>query len=351
MPPPTVPTSRPGKRIDACRPPSTRRPGAVRHRARADHAEVLPGRGEDRGDRGRRRERDRLHARRDRAVRARPRERLEIGGRRPEHARDRLVGERRLGDHGLAVAGLEELERRLLVAAHVRLEHRRARSAPARSAARTPCSARTRCGSSCSARPRRRSSSARARGTSARRRASSPRAARRSATARRCRRCAGTRASRRRARRSSARASARRRRRLQTKHDARVIRSATTYVRKPPDSSTAFAPRCSDAVSPPSVCASGTTTSSLGAPGLDDLAVLGQRVLAERDAAAARPRRGSSRRRSPTRRPSRTARGLTLPVRARAPRGARRSRRGRSCAASGRPCRHSGVTSRRCPHN
>ena len=52
----------------------------------------------------------------------------------------------------------------------------------------------------------------------------------------------------------------------QTKHDARVIRSATTYVRKPPDSATAFAPRCSDAVSPPSVCASGTTTSSSARP-------------------------------------------------------------------------------------
>ena len=53
---------------------------------------------------------------------------------------------------------------------------------------------------------------------------------------------------------------------LQTKHDARVMRSATTYVRKPPDSSTAFAPRWSDAVSPPSVCASGTTTSSSARP-------------------------------------------------------------------------------------
>ena len=52
----------------------------------------------------------------------------------------------------------------------------------------------------------------------------------------------------------------------QTKHDARVIRSATTYVRKPPDSSTARAPRWSDAVRLPSVCASGTTTSSSSRP-------------------------------------------------------------------------------------
>ena len=48
----------------------------------------------------------------------------------------------------------------------------------------------------------------------------------------------------------------------QTKQDARVIRSATTCVRKPPDSATASAPRCTDAVSPPSVCASGTKTAS-----------------------------------------------------------------------------------------
>src|SRR5690242_13820588 len=51
-----------------------------------------------------------------------------------------------------------------------------------------------------------------------------------------------------------------------TKHDARVMRSATTCVTKPPDSSTAFAPRCTDAVSPPSLCASGTTTSSTARP-------------------------------------------------------------------------------------
>ena len=45
-----------------------------------------------------------------------------------------------------------------------------------------------------------------------------------------------------------------------------MILSATTYVRNPPDSATAFAPRWSDAVSPPSVCASGTTTSSAARP-------------------------------------------------------------------------------------
>src|SRR3982075_592408 len=53
---------------------------------------------------------------------------------------------------------------------------------------------------------------------------------------------------------------------LQTKHDARVMRSETTYVRKPPESSTAFAPRCTDAVSPPSEWARGTATSSDARP-------------------------------------------------------------------------------------
>ena len=52
----------------------------------------------------------------------------------------------------------------------------------------------------------------------------------------------------------------------QTKHDARVIRSKSTWVRKPPDSSTARAPRWRDAVRLPSVCASGTTTSSSSRP-------------------------------------------------------------------------------------
>src|SRR3954454_24836098 len=52
----------------------------------------------------------------------------------------------------------------------------------------------------------------------------------------------------------------------QTKHDARVIRSATTCVRKPPESSAARAPRCTDAVRPPSVCARGNATSSSERP-------------------------------------------------------------------------------------
>src|SRR5215204_6742915 len=53
---------------------------------------------------------------------------------------------------------------------------------------------------------------------------------------------------------------------LHTKQDALVILSAITYVRKPPDSAAAFAPRCTDAVSPPSVCASATGTSSSERP-------------------------------------------------------------------------------------
>ena len=70
------------------------------------------------------REGDRLHARGDGAVRARPGERLEVGGGRVQHPLDPLVGEERLGDHRLAVARVEVLVRRLLVAAHVRLEDR-----------------------------------------------------------------------------------------------------------------------------------------------------------------------------------------------------------------------------------
>ena len=68
----------------------------------------------------------------------------------------------------------------------------------------------------------------------------------------------------------------------QTKQDARVIRSARTYVLKPPDSATARAPRCSDVESPPSVWASGTKTESRARAGLDHRAVrLAQLVLAE----------------------------------------------------------------------
>ena len=57
----------------------------------------------------------------------------------------------------------------------------------------------------------------------------------------------------------------------QTKHDARVIRSPSTYVRKPPDSAAARAPRYSETESPPSVCASGTKTSSAARPVSDEL--------------------------------------------------------------------------------
>ena len=53
---------------------------------------------------------------------------------------------------------------------------------------------------------------------------------------------------------------------LQMKQLARVIRSASTYVRKPPDSVTARAPRYSEAERPPSVCASGTYTVSDSRP-------------------------------------------------------------------------------------
>ena len=49
----------------------------------------------------------------------------------------------------------------------------------------------------------------------------------------------------------------------QTKHDARVMRSCRTYVRIVPAAS---APRVIDAVSPPSVCASGTRTVSVARP-------------------------------------------------------------------------------------
>ena len=56
-------------------------------------------------------------------MRARPRELEQVVDRRPQDAAYGVVGQRRLGEHGLAVAALEVLERRLLVAAHVRLQH------------------------------------------------------------------------------------------------------------------------------------------------------------------------------------------------------------------------------------
>ena len=61
-------------------------PRAVGHRARPDHPEVLSRRCEYGGDRRRRRERDRLHAGGDSTVRPDPGERFEIGGGRVEHA-------------------------------------------------------------------------------------------------------------------------------------------------------------------------------------------------------------------------------------------------------------------------
>jgi hypothetical protein len=108
-------------RVQAAVDPTSR---AVRHRRRRDHPEVLSRRREHRRDCGGRRERDRLHAGCNGAVRPRPRQRLEIGGGRAQHPCDRLIGQRHFRDDRLAVTGLEELVRRLLVAAHVRLEHR-----------------------------------------------------------------------------------------------------------------------------------------------------------------------------------------------------------------------------------
>src|SRR5215204_2471813 len=53
---------------------------------------------------------------------------------------------------------------------------------------------------------------------------------------------------------------------LQIKHDARVILSCKTYVRNPPEVAAAFIPRDIEAERPPSVCASGTSTSSCARP-------------------------------------------------------------------------------------
>ena len=134
---------------------------------------------------------------------------------------------------------------------------RRAPASPARAASRTPCSARRRSGSSCSARPRRRSSMPRAHGTSARRRASSPRAARA------CRESSGS------SEPAASRASAEARASIQrasviasaasrqTKHEARVIRSASDVGADPPDPRPPSR-RVHRDVSLPSVWASGT---------------------------------------------------------------------------------------------
>src|SRR5918999_4263 len=53
---------------------------------------------------------------------------------------------------------------------------------------------------------------------------------------------------------------------LHTKHDALVILSCRTYVLNPPDSAAARAPRNSESDIEPSVCASGTKTSSVDLP-------------------------------------------------------------------------------------
>src|SRR5918998_4106257 len=53
---------------------------------------------------------------------------------------------------------------------------------------------------------------------------------------------------------------------LQTKQDALVILSYRTYVLNPPDSAAALAPRKSESDIEPSVCASGTKTSSVDLP-------------------------------------------------------------------------------------
>ena len=121
------------------------------------------------------REGDRLHPRGDGAVRARPRERLEVGGGRVEHALDPVVGERtpRRSPSSRARSAKYSCDGFLsppMFASRIGTLglHRRALHHVA------PCSGRTRCGSSCSDRPRRRSSRPRGRGTSGRRRGSSP---------------------------------------------------------------------------------------------------------------------------------------------------------------------------------
>src|SRR6266516_4166276 len=97
--------------------------GAVRHRARSDHPQVLArGRKDGRNRRGRR-ERDGLHAGGDSTVRPGPGELCAILDARLQDPPDGLRRERAFRQHGLAVpAALEVPVRRLLVAAHVRFE-------------------------------------------------------------------------------------------------------------------------------------------------------------------------------------------------------------------------------------
>ena len=69
----------------------------------------------------------------------------------------------------------------------------------------------------------------------------------------------------------------------QTKHDARVIRSASTWVRKPPDSAAAFAPRVIESGEAALGVRERHVDLFLGAARLDDLARVVELVRAERD--------------------------------------------------------------------
>ena len=75
-----------------------------------------------------------------------------------------------------------------------------------------------------------------------------------------------------------------------------MIRSTSTCVRKPPDSVTALIPRCIEAVSPPSVCASGTKTSSSLRARLEDRSGVVQLVRPQRKHERACDRDGDHRR-------------------------------------------------------
>ena len=346
VPPPTVPTSSPGKRIDACRPPSTRRAGAVRHRARADHAEILPGRREDRRDRRRRRERDRLHPGRDRAVRARPTRAPRDRRGRPEHSRDRLVGQRRLRDHRLAVARtgstrttascrrpcsprastrsigdgrirqhVRHVQRVRVAGHHVRADGVAGRQAP-EDVAHRPDDVRLHLAQDGVARELRR----------CRRRAANSRI---SAT------CSLDPA-RERQRIPRVVADEARRARDAVRDDVRAERRPTP---RPPCAALHRRGQPAFGVRERNGDLLG------GAAGLDDVAVLGELVLAERDLQLRDRDRdhGDARHR---------LRGLAYGARStsrrgRAPLAARRSTRGRSCGVAGPPCRHSCVTSRR----
>ena len=160
VPPPMVPTSSPGNRIEhvesafdapvPCRAPSSCVPTMPRS---------CPVAREDRRDRGRRRESDRLHPGRDGAVRADPGERRQVV--QPSSEAPAASASSVSIASAITVLPcplLEVLERRLLVAAHVRLEDRALRLHRRALQHVSPCSARSCCGSSCSARPRRRSS-------------------------------------------------------------------------------------------------------------------------------------------------------------------------------------------------